>query len=411
MRGYEGTNGRHGAEPGRNIKSTLLNTGSRLCIPPQVEQGNRRAHIRDDHGLREGGGDSMPAVVLQECAQGKNYEDDFGATREMNENNSIAILTNANKLLAQVRTVQDAEKIISVAEAARVYAQQEKLGSEAQNYASEIKIRAQRLAGLILRDSEKAKGGQPYQEKNSTPPTPGRGRPEAPTYSDMDISYKDASRWQNLADMPEEIFEKEIKENRNDRGELLSSAIYREARKLKQHDPVDPPSLPEGVYDIILADPPWRYEHEVTLNRAVENHYPTMELGDICDLDIESISGKDSVLFLWTTNPKLEESLQVINSWGFQYRTNMVWIKDKIGMGYYVRAQHELLLIARKGEPGVPDPENRCSSIFAKREEHSKKPGEFYEIIEKMYPASKKVELFAREARIGWDMWGTNGNT
>lgn len=171
---------------------------------------------------------------------------------------------------------------------------------------------------------------------------------------------------------------------------------------------LDTPPLPDGQWDVIYADPPWRYEFSKTDNRKIENHYPTMSLDEICELKVgELATTPDAVLFMWATSPKLEEALKVINSWGFTYRTCMVWIKDKIGMGYYARQQHELLLIAMRGSVPVPEPKNRVSSVLhSPRLEHSKKPENYYEIIERMYPEYKKIELFSRQERDGWDSWG-----
>jgi N6-adenosine-specific RNA methylase IME4 len=103
----------------------------------------------------------------------------------------------------------------------------------------------------------------------------------------------------------------------------------------------------------------------------------------------------------------LEEALQVIAAWGFSYKSNVVWVKDKIGLGYLVRNQHELLLIATRGSMPCPLPANRPSSVIAApRREHSRKPDEAYELIERMYPDLPKLELFARYTRLGWDVWG-----
>lgn len=164
-----------------------------------------------------------------------------------------------------------------------------------------------------------------------------------------------------------------------------------------------------GKFTVLLCDPPWRYDFSRSTSREIENQYPTMDIDDICDLEIAKISNDDCVLFLWATNPKLPEALQVIKSWGFEYKTNMVWVKNKIGMGYYARQQHELLLIATRGSLPVPAAEFRPSSvIYSDREQHSKKPDVVYEIIEKMYPEYAKVELFARnkEERKNWTYWG-----
>lgn len=166
-----------------------------------------------------------------------------------------------------------------------------------------------------------------------------------------------------------------------------------------------PPLLPAGEFSVIYCDPPWRYESASTPSRAIENQYPTMHLDEIKALAVPAAA--DAVLFLWATSPKLEESLEVVNAWDFNYRTCMVWVKDKIGMGYYTRQQHELLLIAKRGDMPLPDETTLPPSvIYAPRTRHSEKPAEFYEIIDRLYPGYPKIELFARAAREGWDAWG-----
>lgn len=162
------------------------------------------------------------------------------------------------------------------------------------------------------------------------------------------------------------------------------------------------------LYPIVYVDPPWRYEYSPTDNREIENHYPTMTLEEICLLPVAEIATPDSVLFLWTTSPKLAESMQVIEAWSYTYKTCMIWDKERVGMGYYARQQHELLLIATRGAVPVPDPANRPPSVIRARRdnEHSVKPAEFYEVIERMYPDLPKVELFARNRRTGWAAWG-----
>ena len=185
------------------------------------------------------------------------------------------------------------------------------------------------------------------------------------------------------------------------------------------------PSLPSGKFSVIYADPPWEYEFSQSESRSIEAHYPTMSLEEICNLQVPV--AEDAVLFLWATSPKLREALQVMEAWGFEYRTNMVWVKaqvtqeclepkdcpgllpihGQIGMGYYCREQHELLLIGRRGDISMPDPQDRPPSvIIAPRSEHSRKPEVVYELIEQMYPGQPKIELFARQRRPGWIAWG-----
>ena len=183
-------------------------------------------------------------------------------------------------------------------------------------------------------------------------------------------------------------------------------ALYKEetARLEKWKSEIKP--MPTGSFDIIYADPPWRYAFSRSDNRAIENQYPTMELKDICKLKVPS--AVNSVLLLWATAPKLLEAFEVIKGWGFEYKTNLVWVKDKIGMGYYVRGRHELLLIATKGKPKVPATIDRQDSvIFGSRKEHSEKPHSVYDYIESSYPDNNYIEIFARSKHSDkWEVWG-----
>jgi len=168
--------------------------------------------------------------------------------------------------------------------------------------------------------------------------------------------------------------------------------------------------LPEGKYNVLLADPPWTYSN-TGVEGAVDKEYPTMTIQELCDLSIRKLASENAVLFLWTTNPILEECFPVIKSWGFEYKTNFVWIKKnkKTGIGFYIRGIHELLLICIKGQ--MLPKYTPLSIIEEDAKEHSKKP-EIYELIEKMYPNCKYIELFARDnkKRKDWDYWGNEAN-
>ena len=97
----------------------------------------------------------------------------------------------------------------------------------------------------------------------------------------------------------------------------------------------------------------------------------------------------------------------MIETWGFEYRSHMVWDKGKIGTGIYFRQRHELLFLAARGKPITPAPGAQPQSVMqVDRETHSEKPGAFHELIERMYPDLPAIELFARRARDGWDVWG-----
>ena len=171
--------------------------------------------------------------------------------------------------------------------------------------------------------------------------------------------------------------------------------------------PAHTPKMPKGKYGVVYADPPWQYDFMGTNSRKIENHYFTMDLDEICNMKVQNVCYDDCVLFLWATSPKLEEAFRVIDSWGFTYKTCMVWVKDKIGMGYYARQRHELLLIAAKGRLPPPLPPDRPDSVIEyPRGKHSEKPDLVYGLIEKMFPESSRIELFARSKRKGWKSWG-----
>jgi len=224
------------------------------------------------------------------------------------------------------------------------------------------------------------------------------------------IDKKTSHKAQLLADNPEIIKEVIEEARKNDDLPSKSYALQIISQKNKTHNAIQKHKdmkLPKGEYNIILADPPWRYEYSISDSRKIENQYPTMELKDICNINISLLCAEDSVLFLWATNPKLSEALSVIESWGFIYRTNLVWVKDKIGMGYYFRQQHELLLLAVKGKPTTPLPNTRVSSVYnSPRVKHSKKPDGIHDLIETLYPNGSYLEMFARTKREGWEEWG-----
>ena len=188
--------------------------------------------------------------------------------------------------------------------------------------------------------------------------------------------------------------------------ESVKEALREQSRERKRKQ-LRPAELPEGKFGLIYADPPWRYDFAEDEDRAIENHYPTMSVGELEALPVADLAAADCLLWLWTTSPKLREALRLIEAWGFEYKTSLVWVKDKIGMGYYARQQHELLLVAKRGNPPAPAPADRPPSvIWAPRTTHSAKPAEVYAMLERLYPEVAKVELFARTRRPGWAVWG-----
>lgn len=159
--------------------------------------------------------------------------------------------------------------------------------------------------------------------------------------------------------------------------------------------------------NLIVADPPWKYDFAETDNRQIENHYPTGTVPEIAQYMRKEMEAEDTeqdvVLFLWATVAKMTEAFDLLDELGFQYKTCAVWDKEKIGMGYWFRGQHELLLVATRGQFSPPDQEHRVSSVFREaRGKHSEKPECVFSWIEKAFPNAVKMEIFQRKTREGW---------
>jgi len=172
-------------------------------------------------------------------------------------------------------------------------------------------------------------------------------------------------------------------------------------------------------YRAILADPPWAfrtYSGDAVPARG-DQPYRTMSIDDICALPVRDIATDDCVLFLWTCWPVLQDSFRVLDAWGFKYKTcAFSWMKadpyrlfadDKTpfaGMGYWTRANTEPCLLATRGKPKRINADVR-QGIIAPRREHSRKPDCVHERIERLV-AGPYLELFGRQSRPGWDVWG-----
>jgi N6-adenosine-specific RNA methylase IME4 len=163
-------------------------------------------------------------------------------------------------------------------------------------------------------------------------------------------------------------------------------------------------------YRVIYADPPWQYDLEQTspnLGGAIK-HYNSMSIEELCALPIKDIAEKDAVLFLWITSPKLNLFLQLMEAWGFEYKTSFVWDKVKHNMGHYNSVRHEFLLIGGRGK-STPDLKHLYDSVITieRSDKHSEKPVEFLNIIDNLYQHGNRIELFARQAKKdNWYFWG-----
>ncbi len=166
-------------------------------------------------------------------------------------------------------------------------------------------------------------------------------------------------------------------------------------------------------YGLIMADPAWLFElwSEAGGKKSPQAHYDCMTVSQIKALPVANLAGGDCVLFLWATWPMIRQAFQVMEAWGFKYKTGGAWHKKTkhgktaFGTGYILRSACEPFLIGTIGKPGLRSRSER-NLIEAKTRGHSRKPVEAHEMLERMYPDTWKVELFSRRTRQGWDAWG-----
>src|SRR6516162_8095403 len=164
-------------------------------------------------------------------------------------------------------------------------------------------------------------------------------------------------------------------------------------------------------YDSLVADPPWPFEtwSDAGQRKSASQHYRTMPVSDIKALPIGELLKKDAVVFLWATAPRLPQALAALECSGIAYKTHLIWRKVtrtgkvRMGCGFWARTMHEVVLLGTVGKPR----KITFSSIFdGIAREHSRKPDEFYQMVTERTPGYRRVDLFARERRDGWDVWG-----
>ena len=177
----------------------------------------------------------------------------------------------------------------------------------------------------------------------------------------------------------------------------------------------------EGGFRTVLADPPWRFANrtgKVAPEHRRLDRYDTMTLADIKALPVESTLAKDAHLYLWVPNALLPDGIEVMQAWGFRYVSNLVWAKRRIdggpdgrGVGFYFRNVTELILFGVRGSMHtLPPARSQVNMIETRKREHSRKPDEQYELIERCSPGPY-LEMFARHRRDGWHVWGNESET
>ena len=339
------------------------------------------------------------------------------------ETTALAKLDTAAHMLAEAKTLDDVKRIVDIAEAARTYARAAKLGLEAQNHAAELKLRAERKAGEMLGQLERAPEGRP--QKLIQPGTVSEYRA---VLTESDVATTTAHRWQTIAAVPAPVFEQHITTVQAENAELTSASVLRVAEQLRReaeamrHEQerernadrvAQAQTLDDvaGTFSTIVIDPPWDWGDEGDVNQfgRAKPRYITMPLADILNLPVERLAADNAHLYLWITNRSLPKGFELVQAWGFRYVTCVTWAKPHFGMGNYFRGQTEHLLFGVRGS--LPLLRRDVGTVFhAPRgpDGHSSKPDEAYCLIESCSPGPY-LDMFSRRQRPGWLTWGEHG--
>lgn len=163
------------------------------------------------------------------------------------------------------------------------------------------------------------------------------------------------------------------------------------------------------AYDIILMDPPWKFasNSKAKPGRNAMRHYDCMRDDEIAALPVAELAKPKCLLLMWTTAPMLVRSIDIPRAWGFRYVSQLVWVKERIATGYWARNRHEIVLLYKRGAFPCARPAPFPDSVIeGQQREHSRKPDALHQMIDAAWPDAKKLEMFSREDRPGWDHWG-----
>lgn len=250
--------------------------------------------------------------------------------------------------------------------------------------------------------------GRPKDRSRETFPQPKEGsRTKARSASGTGYSYKTLAKVEEIeraAEKDPETFGP-LAESLKKKG-CRPDGVHKQYKRLKAAKLLDsqPVPTPDGPFDVLVIDPPWTYNKRKgdTTHRA-NLSYPSMTVEEIKALSIPA--HENCLLWLWTTNAHIFEAGQILEAWGFQSKTVLTWVKDRMGTGDWLRGQTEHCILAIKGKPAIKKLTNQSTVLYAKRGEHSRKPEEFYELVESLCPGSK-CEMFSRQPRKGWNQHG-----
>ena len=271
--------------------------------------------------------------------------------------------------------------------------------------------------------SDKRDVEQPITPEIITPLNEGTSETKKPSTStktkaevikEAGFTLKQAERFQQLAEHPELVERAKAEARENDdivsrslvlnmiKGEKRKTELQKQINELEQKAP----EQPDGLFDVIVMDPPWAYGTSYDADgRRCANPYPEMTQEELKKIQLPA--AENCVLFLWTTHKFIWDAKELLDTWKFEYRNILVWDKQVMGMGNLFRMRCEFCLVGLKGKPIFKNIHNLEDIIEEKRREHSRKPEGFYELVNQLC-VGRKLDYFSRTEREGWEVYGND---
>ncbi len=310
----------------------------------------------------------------------------------------------ARRALAAARSVDKLKDVRDRAQALQLYAKQAGESLKMQNDIAEIKLRAERKCGQLLSDTVRHQGGRPKQSDGGTVLRLPDG-----------FTKNQSSRCQRVAALPEDVFERHITDTKAARHELTSVSVPRLANDQERRAQVAANAdhvahaapLPTDRFRTITCDPPWACgdEGDNPLFGRGGLPYASLPFEQIAVMPVVGLAEPNAHLWLWTTNRSQRKAYELLDAWGFRHASTLTWVKPKFGLGNYLRGQTEHVLFGARGALPFQRHDVGTASSADRPRRHSQKPDAFYELVETCSPGPL-LELFAREPRRAWTVWG-----
>ena len=309
----------------------------------------------------------------------------------------MSILSRAQKVLAEARSIDEIKAIRDKAEAARKYAQSAALGLEIQNQAAEVKLRAERKVGSLLAELHLQGGDRKSKSHDATL-----------KLEDLGITRTQSHRWQVEASVSNEEFERYIRTANDSGREISAASLTRLAYRLTVLRRDVPPASPivgdvhqlinQGTtFACIYADPPWAQRGKRGAKRRTCR---ARMIEALAQIPIRQLTASNAHLHLWTTDNHLFDAKKLLTAWGFTYRGSLIWVKRSGTFGDHWLQAHEFLLLGVRGKLAFRD-SSVMSWIEAKCSRNERKPKEVRSLIERVSPGPY-LELFGERPYPGW---------